>query len=110
MPQISRATPETGGNLPTIFVYLLCVKPGFEEMVHDELLTLRHKSRLEAGCLHFDLYRLADNRFYFLLHEVWEGQDALEAHATSRHTTQFRATVMRYLEQPIAVYQLYEVT
>ncbi len=109
MPQISRATLETGGNLPAIFVYLLCVKPGFEEMAHDQLVTLLHKSRLEAGCLHFDLYRLADNRFYFLLHEVWENQDALEAHTTSRHSTQFRATMIRYLEQPIAMYQLQEV-
>jgi quinol monooxygenase YgiN len=109
MPQISRATLETGGKLPEILVYLLCVKPGYEEMVHDELLTLRRKSRLEAGCFHFDLYRLEDSRFYFLLHEVWENQDALEAHTTSRHSTQFRATVMRYLEQPIAMYQLQEV-
>jgi imidazolonepropionase-like amidohydrolase len=65
MPQISRLTLETGGNLPAILVYQLCVKPGFEKMVHDELLTLLHKSRLEVGCLHFDLYRLADSRFYF---------------------------------------------
>jgi quinol monooxygenase YgiN len=65
MPQISRLTLETGGNLPAILVYQLCVKPGFEKMVHDELLTLLHKSRLEVECLHFDLYRLADSRFYF---------------------------------------------
>ncbi len=53
-------------------------------------------------------HRLADNRFYFLLHEVWENEGALEAHTTSRHSTQFRATVMRYLEQPIITYQLQE--
>lgn len=64
MPQISRVTLETNGKLPAILVYLLCVKPGFEEMVHDELLTLRRKSRLEAGCFHFDLYRLANSRFF----------------------------------------------
>jgi hypothetical protein len=37
MRQISWATLETGRNLPAILVYLRCVKPGFEEMAHDEL-------------------------------------------------------------------------
>lgn len=110
MPERVRSASAAGGSPPVTFVYRLCEKPGFEQMVHDELSALIRKSRLEAGCLHFDLYRLADNRFCFFLHAVWENPDTLEAHSTSRHVSQFRAAVMRYLEIPIAMYELQEIT
>lgn len=109
MRQQGRSTSAVDSNLQAILVYRLCAKPGFEQMVHDELSALIRRSRLEAGCLHYDLYRLADNRFCFFLHAVWESPDALEAHSTSRHVTRFRATVVRYLELPIAAYQFEEV-
>ena len=44
------------------------------------------QSRLEAGCLRFDLLRDNDNPNKFACYEVWSNADALKAHMDEPHT------------------------
>lgn len=92
-----------------VIVSVLQVKPGLEKPVLDELRALIHKSREEAGCLLFDLYRRAGDSSQIFLHEAWESRDAQEAHATNPHTSRFRVGVNRCLEHPIEAFEVEEI-
>jgi quinol monooxygenase YgiN len=84
-------------------------KRGFEQLLTEELCRLVRSSRREAGCLLFDLYRIASQHSRFALYEVWEIRAAMEAHARNFHTTKFRMTAEEFLAQPIEVLELEEV-
>jgi quinol monooxygenase YgiN len=92
-----------------IVVFLLHPRAGHGELVLEELRSVLKLSRLEAGCLLFDVYRLADDPAQLFLHEVWKSRDALEAHASNLHTSRFRTAVNSYLERPIERFEVLEV-
>jgi quinol monooxygenase YgiN len=84
-------------------------KEGFEQILVGELTKLVRKSRQEAGCLLFDLYRVSGKYSAFALYEVWELREALEAHLGNFHTTSFKVASEQYLAQPIQVFELEEM-
>ncbi len=88
---------------------MLHLKPGHEELVLEKLGSVLELSRKEAGCLLFDVYRLANNPARLFLHEVWESRNALEAHASNLHISRFRAAVNSYMERPIERFEVLEV-
>lgn len=90
-------------------VSILEAKQGSEQLLIEELSRLVRSSRQEAGCLLFDLYRIAGKSSTFALHEVWEIREAMEAHSHNFHTTKFRITAERYLANPIQVLELEEL-
>ena len=90
-------------------VSILEAKQGSEQLLIEELSRLVRSSRQEAGCLLFDLYRIAGRSSTFALHEVWEIHEAMEAHSRNFHTTRFQVTAERYLAHPIQVLELEEV-
>jgi quinol monooxygenase YgiN len=102
------ASPAIGGK-HVIIVLLLHLKPGREALVLEDTRSVRDRSRREAGCLLFDIYRLADDPGQLFLHEVWESRDAMEAHASNFHTSRFRAAINAYLEDPIQTFEVLEI-
>jgi quinol monooxygenase YgiN len=90
-------------------VSILQAKQGSEQLLIEELGRLVRCSRQEAGCLLFDLYRIAGPSSTFALHEVWEIREAMEAHSCNFHTTKFRMTAEKYLAHPIKVLELEEM-
>ena len=92
-----------------IVVFLLHLRAGHGEFVLEELRSVLELSRKEAGCLLFDVYRLAGDPAQLFLHEVWESRNALEAHASNLHISRFRAAVNSYLERPIERFEVLEV-
>ncbi|HOX57197.1 MAG TPA: putative quinol monooxygenase [Candidatus Paceibacterota bacterium] len=55
-------------------------KPGNEDAVRQELLSLVAPSRKDAGCLNYDLHQAMDNPALFLFHENWASKAHLDAH------------------------------
>ena len=55
-------------------------KPGQENAVRQELLSLVAPSRRDAGCLNYDLHQALDNPALFLFHENWTSKAHLDAH------------------------------
>lgn len=58
-------------------------KPGAEDEVKRELLSLTPPTRAESGNLGYDLYRSVDRPGEFMRLEVWRNPEALELHKAS---------------------------
>jgi quinol monooxygenase YgiN len=98
----------TPGPVATAFSVLEAGE-GCEQLLIEELSRLVRASRQEAGCLLFDVYRVAARSSTFALHEVWSVRAAMEAHARNFHTTRFRITVEKYLAHPMETLELEEL-
>ncbi len=55
-------------------------KPGKENEVRKELLSLVAPSRKDAGCVNYDLHQAKDNPALFMFHENWTTKAHLDAH------------------------------
>ncbi len=93
----------------TAAVSLFEAKQGSEHLLVEELKKLTRRSRQEAGCLLFDLYRISGRHSAFALYEVWEIREAMEAHLSNLHTTKFKVASEKYLAQPIQFLELEEL-
>jgi len=60
-------------------------RPGKEAELRAVLLSLLAPTRLEAGCLNYDLHQSPVDPARFLFHENWTTQAALETHLQSAH-------------------------
>ena len=54
------------------------------------LKRLAAASRKERGCLRFDVLQHAMRANHFTIIEMWQNQNALDAHAAAPHTKQYR--------------------
>lgn len=54
------------------------------------LRRLAEASRSEQGCLRFDILQHVMRANHFTVVEVWQNQDALDAHAATAHARQYR--------------------
>ena len=74
--------------------------PGEEAVVREVLESYVAPTRLEGGCLRYDLFiDLADaSQFTFI--EEWTNAEALLAHSQSKHITEGRAQLQGKFRQP----------
>jgi quinol monooxygenase YgiN len=78
-------------------------KPGKEEELKAILSTLVVASRREIGCYQYDLLRNHGDPLEFCFVERWDGDRALEQHATSEHLKTARAQAEPLIEGPADV-------
>ena len=62
---------------------------------------LAEASRMEPGCLRFDVLQHAMRANHFTVIEVWQNQQALDAHATAAHTKQYRDALQPLIGSPL---------
>ena len=60
-------------------------KPGKTEELKKALLSLIAPTRVEAGCLNYDLHQLPEDPEKFLFHENWTSKGHLDAHLQNTH-------------------------
>ena len=60
-------------------------KEGMEEDLKLELLAIIEPTRLEPGCINYDLHQVADDKLTFLFYENWKSREDLNAHLKSPH-------------------------
>jgi quinol monooxygenase YgiN len=60
-------------------------RPGKEAELKKALIGLVAPTRLEAGCLNYDLHVRPEDLAKFLFHENWTSQAHLDAHLQSAH-------------------------
>ena len=75
-------------------------KPGKEAQAREILQALVAPTRLEEGCIDYDLHQSADDPSSFVFYENWTSPAALEAHARSPHITHFRGICAESLLEP----------
>lgn len=81
-------------------------KKGEEKKVEEILQGMVEPTRAEPGNEIYDLYqcnRNSDGTRTFHLFEKYTDAAALEAHRTSEHYKQYRATIADHLAEPIGV-------
>jgi quinol monooxygenase YgiN len=65
------------------------------ETVFAAVQQLARESRLEAGCLRYDVYRSGKAPVLSIIQEEWESDDALQAHRSSPHVEKFKAAISK---------------
>ncbi len=75
-------------------------KPGKEAQARDILWALVAPTRLEEGCIQYDLHQSLEDPAVFVFFENWTTLAALDAHARSPHITHFRSICMESLVEP----------
>ncbi|MEM1085320.1 MAG: putative quinol monooxygenase [Verrucomicrobiota bacterium] len=64
-------------------------KPDKIELVKSELLKLIDITRVEEGCLQYDLHQDNENPAHFLYFENWESRDLWQAHMGNQHLADY---------------------
>lgn len=62
------------------------------------------ETRKEKGCIQYDLIEETDNKGTFLVVETWENQQALDAHNTSKHFSDF-VELVKEKQAEVTVYK-----
>lgn len=78
-------------------------KPGLEELVMREVLSLVEPTRSEAGCINYDLHRSASDPSLFMLYENWVSMKDLEDHLAMPYLEAFKAKAGELLAEPLDI-------
>jgi len=70
---------------PITVVATFEARPGKETELRNALVGLVSPTRLEKGCLNYDLHVLPDNPAKMLFHENWTDKASLDAHLQAPH-------------------------
>ena len=76
------------------------------ELVKSELLKLIVPTRLEEGCINYDLHQDSKNPNLFVFHENWKSKNLLEKHLANTHI----AAYMEATEGCVEDFTLQELT
>ncbi len=53
--------------------------------------TMVHASRIEEGCLLYNIYQMKDKPNTFVVIEAWENEEALDGHKNSAHYKHYKS-------------------
>ncbi|MBO7913259.1 putative quinol monooxygenase [Vibrio splendidus] len=68
------------------------------ELVKAEMIKLIDKTRVEDGCINYDLHQDNSNPAHFVFHENWESETHLEKHLASQHIAEYMAATEDCIE------------
>ncbi len=60
------------------------------DFIKSELLKLIAPTKLENGCLQYDLHQDRDNEGIFVFYEIWENKSCWIAHDSKSHVIDFK--------------------
>lgn len=86
----------------TVFA-LIKAKPGKEDAVRQGLTALLAPTRVEDGCLNYDLHESLTDPGTFRFHENWTSRATLDAHLQSAHIRRFIEQVETLLAEPVEI-------
>lgn len=72
-------------STPLTIIARVRAKAGQESRLREELRRLLAPTRVEAGCISYDLQQSQDDPALFLFYENWASQQALDAHFQTPH-------------------------
>ena len=78
-------------------------RPGAEEKLKAELLSLVAPSRADRGCINYDLHQSPDDPALFMFHEDWTSREALDAHLATPHLDAFDERTKDLLAEPVEI-------
>jgi quinol monooxygenase YgiN len=81
----------------------IVAKPGKEQELRQQLLSMVEPTRQEEGCIQYDLHESDEHPGRFVFFENWTGADALERHFATPHLQGFIARMDELLAEPLKV-------
>ena len=97
------------GNI--IVVTRMRARAGEAAAVKKLAMPFVSETRNESGGLLYDLYQNTQDETYFILHEVWKEQNAINEHMATAHFKTFMEKSVEVLAQPDeGIESLFEVT
>ncbi|MFT6423659.1 MAG: quinol monooxygenase YgiN [Celeribacter sp.] len=72
----------------------ISAKSGREAVVGEALQDLAIPTRMEHGCLRYDIYQNPKNSGVFLIHELWESHALWRVHVATEHLQNFKDTIL----------------
>ncbi|MCP5525093.1 MAG: antibiotic biosynthesis monooxygenase [Verrucomicrobiales bacterium] len=85
---------------PVTVVAIMKAKPGQEENLRQALLALIPPTRVEPGCINYDLHVAAEDPGKFLFFENWTTKIDLDTHLANTHLREFGAKADALLAAP----------
>lgn len=76
------------------------------ELVKSELIKLIEPTRLEEGCIDYDLHQDNENPAHFVFLESWTSRELLQKHLQSEHIAAYKAAT----EGAVELFTLNELT
>ncbi|QHS59243.1 putative quinol monooxygenase [Chitinophaga agri] len=84
-------------------VYLTAIvkaRPEHRDTVLSVLLNMVEQTRKEEDCQLYDLHNSTDDRNVFFFYEIWESQEALDAHNQQPYIQEFVKIAGELLQEP----------
>lgn len=81
----------------------LKAKAGMEDRVAQELQKLLALTRVERGCINYDMHRSRTDPTLFLFHENWTSEADLDTHLQSPHIQNWIRLADTLLAEPIEI-------
>ncbi len=76
-------------NQKLTIVAKILAKPDYRDLVKNELIKLIAPTKLEKGCINYDLHQDNDNENLFLFYENWENRALWQAHMKNTHLAEY---------------------
>ena len=75
------------------------VKENRIEFVKSELLKILTPTRMEEGCVQYDLHQDIDNPNIFMFYEIWETEALWKIHDSKLHIIEFKRAIEGAIEK-----------
>lgn len=89
------------GNEKLTVVARIKARPGQEARVRQELQKLLAPTRVEDGCLNFDMHESLDHPGDFLFYENWTSRAHLDLHIQAPHIQSWFKLADSLLSEPV---------
>lgn len=86
----------------------LVAREGKAEELKKEALAMLNPTHAEPANEFYRLYE-SETPGHFFFHELWQSQDALDAHLNTPHFKHFSEAIKNFLAEPIAINKVHEV-
>lgn len=86
---------------PVTVIVRIVAKAAMEAQVKRELMNLLAPTRLEKGCINYDMHQAADDEPVFLFHENWVSEEDLKRHFEAPYIKHWLTQAETLLAEPM---------
>jgi len=74
-------------------------KEGCEDKMKELLTAMVKPSKVEDGCIFYEIFQYENNKRKFMAYESWKDESALDGHKASAHYAVYKSSYEPYCEK-----------
>ena len=74
-------------------------KDGCEDKIKELLTAMVKPSKVENGCIFYEIFQYENNKRKFMAYESWRDESALDGHKASAHYAVYKSSYEPYCEK-----------